>query len=51
MLIPARDSMLNMNPCATLKLACMEFLSALMQQPAWCQAEENKQHIGQIVEL
>lgn len=51
MLIPARDSMLSMNPCATLKIACMEFLSALMQQPTWCQAEENKQNIGQIVEL
>lgn len=43
--------MLNLNPCAALKIACMEFLSALMQQPRWCHAEENKQNIGQIVEL
>lgn len=51
MLIPARDSLLNMNPCAALKIACMEFLSALIQQPAWCEAEENQENIGQIVEL
>lgn len=51
MLIPARDSLLNTNPCAALKIACMEFLSALIRQPVWCGAEENQENIGQIVEL
>jgi hypothetical protein len=51
MLIPARDSMLNLNPCAILKRECIAFLSALLQHPAWCQAEENKQTIGQMVEI